>query len=400
MREGWKEKTIGEVCDVVNGGTPKTGVSGYWGGSYQWITPAEMGKRVTPYIQQTERTITSEGLRNSSARLLPPHSVILSSRAPIGYLVINTAPMATNQGCKGLVPNKEIDHKFLFYYLESIVKLLNELGSGATFKELSSGKLKEIPIPIAPLPEQRRIVAILDEAFEGIATAKANAEKNLQNTHEVFESHMNAVFSQRGEGWVEKSLGELATLRNGINFSKARSGETIKILGVKDFQYNYWAPIDNFDTIVSDGKIKSSDILKENDIVFVRSNGNPELIGRCLLVGRVNEKVTHSGFTIRARLSSSDVNIQYLCHFLKLRETHRKMIDGGNGISIKSLNQETLSNLIIPLPRLLEKQTKIVNQVEKLSAETQHLEFIYEKKLTALDELKQSLLHQAFNGDL
>ncbi len=88
MKKRWQLKNIGQVCDLVNGGTPKTGVTAYWDGPHQWITPAEMGKRISPYISQTERTITDDGLRYSSARLLPPQSVILSSRAPIGHLVI------------------------------------------------------------------------------------------------------------------------------------------------------------------------------------------------------------------------------------------------------------------------------------------------------------------------
>jgi type I restriction enzyme S subunit len=141
--------------------------------------------------------------------MLPSYSVILSSRAPIGHLVINTEPMATNKGCKGLIPGTHLQHKFLYYYLSSIVDLLNSLGTGATFKELSGGKLKEVTIPIPPLPEQRRIVGILDEAFEGIATAKANAEKNLQNARALFESHLQSVFTQRGPGWVEKHLKDI-----------------------------------------------------------------------------------------------------------------------------------------------------------------------------------------------
>jgi len=209
MKAGWQIKAIGEVCDVVNGGTPKTGTKEYWGGQHQWVTPAEMGKRNSPYVGETERTVTDAGLQNSSARMLPPYSVILSSRAPIGHLVINTEPMATNQGCKGLVPSDPLHYKFLYYYLSSIVDLLNDLGSGATFKELSGGKLKEVGIPFPPLPEQQRIVGILDEAFDGIATAKANAEQNLQNARALFESHLQSVFTQRGEGWVEKRLGEV-----------------------------------------------------------------------------------------------------------------------------------------------------------------------------------------------
>jgi len=222
MKAGWQIKTIGEVCDVVNGGTPKTGTKEYWGGQHQWITPAEMGKRNSPYVGETERSVTDAGLQNSSARMLPPYSVILSSRAPIGHLVINTEPMATNQGCKGLVPSDQLHNKFLYYYLSSIVELLNDLGSGATFKELSGGKLKEVGIPFPPLPEQQRIVGILDEAFDGIATAKANAEQNLQNARALFESYLQSVFTQRGEEWVATTLGSEIDLLAGFAFKSAQ----------------------------------------------------------------------------------------------------------------------------------------------------------------------------------
>src|SRR6266849_4017268 len=160
MRVGWHRKQIGDVCEIVNGGTPKTGVPAYWEGQHLWITPAEMGKRLSPYVDDTERKITDLGLQDSSARILPSCSVILSSRAPIGHLVINTVPMATNQGCKGLVPRNGLQTKFLYYYLTSIVDFLNSLGTGTTFKELSGQKLKEVPVPVPALPEQQRIVAI------------------------------------------------------------------------------------------------------------------------------------------------------------------------------------------------------------------------------------------------
>ena len=114
MKNGWQRKPLRDLCEVMNGGTPKTGVREYWGGKHLWITPAEMGKRLSPYVEDTERKITDLGLRDSSARMLSPHSVILSSRAPIGHLVINTKPMSTNQGCKGLIPGKQLEHKFLY----------------------------------------------------------------------------------------------------------------------------------------------------------------------------------------------------------------------------------------------------------------------------------------------
>ena len=288
---------------------------------------------------------------------------------------------------------------YLYYYLAGIVPLLNDLGTGATFKELSGGKLKEVPVPVAPLPEQHRIVAILDEAFDGIATAKANAEKNLQNARALFESHLQSVFTERGEGWRAKALGEMAVFRNGINFTKTSKGAPIKILGVKNFQSNHWAPLVDLDSIIPDGVIPDLDTLQEYDIVFVRSNGNPELIGRCLLIGKVSERTTHSGFTIKARLQTSELLPNYLCHFLKSGRARREMIDGGNGVNIKSLNQGTLSRIVIPFPSLAD-QAQIVQRLEHMQGETQRLESVYQQKLTALNALKKSLLHQAFSGAL
>ncbi len=106
----------------------------------------------------------------------------------------------------------------MFYYLGNIVGLLNDIGTGATFKELSGGKLKEVPVPVPPLPEQKRIVAILDEAFEGVGAAVANAEKNLANARELFESYLNSVFTRKGEGWVGKNLGDLMDIAHGYAF--------------------------------------------------------------------------------------------------------------------------------------------------------------------------------------
>jgi len=190
-------KRLDEVCKVVNGGTPKTKVEEYWGGQNFWVTPAEMGKRKTLFISETKRTLTNIGMQNTSAQLVPPLSVILSTRAPIGHLVVNTVEMAFNQGCRGLIPEDNLEYKFLYYFLLGNVDLLNDLGTGATFKELSATKLKCVNIPLPPLPEQKRIVAILDEAFAGVSIAVANVEKNLANARELFESYLNNIFTQR-----------------------------------------------------------------------------------------------------------------------------------------------------------------------------------------------------------
>ncbi len=215
---------------------------------------------------------------------------------------------------------------------------------GATISRLYNDDLKRIEIPIPPLPEQQRIVEILDKAFVAIDKAKQNAQQNLSNAKEVFENYLDTVFESRNFEKIE--LGEIADFRNGMNYSKSSKGETIKIVGVKDFQNNFWVSVDQLEKVNIDNELQEIDMLKRNDIVTVRSNGNPELIGRTLLADNVSGHVSHSGFTIRVRTHSKDIYPQYLCHYLKARKTRAALTKSGKGINIKSLNQVALSKLL------------------------------------------------------
>ncbi|MDX1915714.1 MAG: restriction endonuclease subunit S [Methylophilus sp.] len=409
MKAGWEVKTLGEVCEVVNGGTPKTGVDEYWGNEHLWITPAEMGKRLSPYVDETERKITSQGLKNSSARLLPPNSVILSSRAPIGHLVVNTKPMATNQGCKGLVPSDELSYKYLFYFLMANVDLLNDLGTGATFKELSGGKLKEVKIPLAPSTEQQRIVAILEQAFEGIAKARANAEQNLQNARALFESHLQSVFSVRGEpvephhpstssgrtGWVEKDLGSISKINYGYTESASYEKVGPNFLRITDIQDTGV----NWETVPF-CKINSEDLLKylleTGDIVFARTGATT---GKSYLVKNPPQAVFAS-YLIRVQLKLSELLPEFLYLFFQTKAYWDEVNKGLSGSAQGGFNASKLANLIIPYPLSIEEQRTIITELDAIKKETQRLEIIYQRKIACLDELKKSLLQQAFAGEL
>lgn len=377
---GWSKRPIGAVCEVVNGGTPKTGTAEYWDGEHNWITPAEMGKRSTPYVARTKRTLTDLGLANSSARPLPPHSVILSSRAPIGHLVINTEPMATNQGCKGLVPGKSVDHKFLYYYLVSIVDLLNALGTGATFKELSGSKLKEVPVPLPSLAEQQRIVGILDETFECIAAAKASAEKNLHNAGALFQSHLDSVFAPRGPGWLETTVDQISTnldsKRVPITKSDRSSGE-----------YPYYGASGIVDRV--------ADYIFDGDALLVSEDGANLLMRSTPIAFSVSGKywVNNHAHILKFEHMATQRFVERYLETIKLDEYI-------TGAAQPKLNQKALNSIPIPIPKSVEVQAKIVRGIEEFASETEHLASIYSRKLAALDELKKSLLHQAFSGAL
>jgi type I restriction enzyme S subunit len=191
----WETRTIEDVCDVVNGGTPKTGVDKYWNGTHLWITPAEMGKLDSPYVDETKRRLSDAGLANSSARLMPPYSIILSSRAPIGHLVINAKPMATNQGCKGLVPKEDLNYKFLYYFLSGNVEFLNSLGTGATFKELSATALKNVLLPVPPIEEQRQIAGRVDKLKTETQRLETAHGRKIAELDELKRSILQKAFS-------------------------------------------------------------------------------------------------------------------------------------------------------------------------------------------------------------
>jgi type I restriction enzyme S subunit len=153
---------------VQNGGTPKTSVPEYWGGDLAWVTPEDLGKNEGRFIHSSRRTVTNRGVQASNAELVPAGSIVMSTRAPIGYTAIAGLPLATNQGCKTLVPNREIDSRFFEYELSVRTSDLNVLGTGATFMELSTDALASFRVPVPPLASQRRIADFLDRETERI----------------------------------------------------------------------------------------------------------------------------------------------------------------------------------------------------------------------------------------
>jgi type I restriction enzyme S subunit len=270
---------------------------------------------------------------------------------------------------------------------------------GAAQPKLTQKALNSIPIPVPALSEQQRIVSILDQAFKGIATAKANAEQNLLNARILFESHLQSVFTQRGPGWVEKRLGDLAQFKNGLNFTRQSKGQTLRMVGVGGFQNNTVVPTESLQSVTIDGDLSDEYLIRRDDILTVRSNGSKDLVGRCMLVPEVDGKISYSGFIIRMRFDSRELHPHFLLRFMKSSGTRERLTRDGGGTNISNINQAKLSELPIFLPPF-DRQEDIANSLDKLSAETQRLESIYQQKLAALEALKKSLLDQTFSGKL
>lgn len=205
-----KAVPLGEIAEIISGATPKSNVAEYWGGDVRWVTPADLSKLAGAYIADTPRTITSAGLASCAASVLPIGSVLLSSRAPIGHVAINTEPMATNQGFKSFVPrSSHLDSKYLYHWLRSSTEFLQSLGNGATFKELSKATVGRVEIPLPEIEEQKRIAAILDLADE-ICIKRVEVDRHLST---LVASLLNLALSESDT--IMRPIGDFADVRSG-----------------------------------------------------------------------------------------------------------------------------------------------------------------------------------------
>jgi type I restriction enzyme S subunit len=296
-----------------------------------------------------------------------------------------------------------VDSSYLKYVLKAPFFINEAIGrkTGVAIRRIILKNLKTITIPVPPLEVQKRIVEILDEAFEGIERSIELTKQNLINARELFESYLNNIFTNKGDDWVEKKLGDLYEFKNGINFDKNQKGEkgilTIDVLNM--YSNTKFVSLKKLYRV--DKKVNKEYVLNSDDILFVRSSVKKEGVGwATLFESNIKEPVTYCGFIIRARpLKFNITNPNFLLFFFRSKNTREKIISLSKKSTITNINQDLLSNFTIFYPNL-SKQQFIVEKLDQLLIETQRLEENYKRKLELLEELKQSILERAFRGEL
>ena len=258
----WKQVVIEELGVISSGGTPSTGNPAYWNGEIGWITPKDLSNYEFRYISKGERDISEEGLINSNAKIIKRNSVLLSSRAPIGYLAIAETELTTNQGFKNITPNEKCDSVFLFYCLKNNVEYLKSLGVGATYPELSATRLRDVKLFIPPIATQRKISAILS-AYDDLI------ENNLKRIKLLEEkAFLNYKKVMKNELLVEGKIGNLAEVKSGFAFkSNIWSEEGFPVIKIKNIGNNdidlihcSFVP-ENVAALASNFKLNTGDLL-------------------------------------------------------------------------------------------------------------------------------------------
>ena len=297
---------------------------------------------------------------------------------------------------------------FLFYYFTSNLGRIkiDDISEGVAQKKFNKTAFRNLEIPLPSLPEQQRIVIILNEAFEGMAKATANAKKNLTNARELFESYLQSVFTNKGEGWVERKLGEKILLAmidgdRGSNYPKASDFQEVGdclFMNTKNVRPNgFEFETTMFITNEKDSQLRKGKLIRNDIVMTTRGTiGNIGLYSHDVPFDNVR---INSGMLI-FRVNQSQILPAFLFELFRSHIIKSQIKKHTSGAAQPQLPINTLVNFTIPVPNNLQTQQTIVDNMGKLFAETERLEAIYQQKLTALDELKKSILIRAFSGEL
>ena len=391
MKKGWQTKKLSDVCSIASAlvdprMTKYEDMLHVGGANIESAT----GKLVDL------KTAKEEGLK-SGKFVFDDSTVLYSKIRP--YLMKVARP--DFQGlCSAdiypLTPDPAVlDRGYLFHHLLSpqFTEFAVSGSARAGMPKVNRDHLFTFQFPVPPLAEQQRIVGLLDEAFEGLATAKANAEKNLQNARALFESHLQSVFTQRGPGWVEKKVSEIAKHSLGKMLDKAKNkGEPqpyLRNINVRWFTFDL---SDLLQMPFLPTEVEKYTAIKGD--VLICEGGYP---GRAAIWDEdypiYFQKALH-----RVRFHETELN-KWFVYYLSVQDSSGQLKQHFSGTGIQHFTGEVLARFPIPVPPLPELR-RAVAKFDALSEQTQRLARLYEQKLVALESLKKSLLHQAFTGEL
>ncbi len=384
MREEWTLSDLGKSCEILDNQREPITKRNRIAGSYPYYGATGLLDHVEGYLFDELLVLVGEdGAKWEAGE---------NTAFPIN------GKCWVNNHAHVLRPKREIlIDNWLIYYLNQ--SDLTPFTTGLTVPKLNQGKLREIPIPLPPLSEQKRIVSILDEVFANVAKATANAEKNLRNARELFESYLNNVFTQKGEGWEENRWGDLC------HFVRGPFGGSLKKSMFKEKGYVVYeqkhAIHDHFNQLryfIDEHKFNEMKRfeVKPGDIIMSCSGvtlGRVAVIPDNIPRGIINQALL--------KLTPNDgVYVFFIKHWLRSKIFQDIIFKHSGGAAIPNVpSGKILKEIIISLPNL-QQQKIVVQEIELVSAATKRLEAIYRQKIAELAELKQSILQKAFTGEL
>ena len=400
MKAGWRTEPLNAVCQLINRGvSPAYVESGGGAGLNQkcirdHAVNFDLGRR---HNSAEKKVSTDKFLRTGDVLVNSTGTGTLGRVAQLRNTPIE--PTTVDSHVTVVRPKDGLFYpEFFGYALIAIEEQIQEGGEGCGGQtELARSKLANdfrISFP-DDISTQQRIVTLLDEAFDGIATAKAHAEQNLQNARAIFESHLQSVFEQRGDGWEDKTLDQVCIVERGssprpIKEYFTTAGDGVNWIKIGDTEEGGKYVHTTAQKITPEGA-KQSRFVREGDFILTNSMsyGRPYIM-------KTTGYIHDGWFVLRLNMS---IDKDYFYYLLSSGFVQSQFAQLASGAVVKNISGDLVKRVVLPIPPL-DQQQLIVKRLLAISAETHRLESIYQQKLTALYELKKSLLHRAFSGQL
>jgi len=375
MRNGWETVPMGQLCSIKSGKSDT--VDAVEDGAYAFFDRSRKIKKSSRYLFDCEALI----IPGEGKEFLPKYfsgKFDLHQRA---YALFDFSD--------------RVDITFLYYFLHHSRDYFPRVAVGATVKSLRLRHFEQLPVLLTSLTEQRRIVGILDEAFEGIATAKANAEKNFQNARDLLDSHLQSIFTQHAPGWQQRTLEEIATTF-GRGKSKHRPRNAPHLYGGK-YPFIQTGDIRNADHIITEYSQTYSEAGLAQSKLWPKGTVCITIAANIAETGILGFDACFPDSVIGVVANPKEANVGFIEYLLQSFKARLQAL--GKGSAQANINMGTFENERFPFPSVTE-QEQIVAKLDDLREETERLSTIYQHKLAALEALKKSLLHQAFTGSL
>lgn len=397
----WEVRPLNYLGAICSGGTPDTEVAEYWNGDIAWCTPSDITKLDTKYIESTEVKITAKGLKESSATLLPPRSIVVCTRATIGSAAICNTEIATNQGFKNIIPNEKANPEWLYYIIIYSKPRLVRIGCGSTFLEVSKKDFSRFKIVVPPLAEQRKIAEVLGVWDEAIEKQARLIEKLALRKRALMQRLLSAKLRLPGfsEPWEKVKLGDIGHFLSSNTLSRDCLNEqigNIKNIHYGDILIKLPTIVDaSFIHIpyVNDDVIVKSDYLKNGDIIFA-DTAEDYTVGKAIEIINIQAIPVTSGLhTIPFRPKSGIFVNRFLGYYVNSTDYRRQLQPLIQGIKVYSISKTALCKTTLKIPTLSE-QTAIA---EVLTAADREIELAKEK-LERLRRQKRGLMQQLLSG--
>ena len=388
MKEGWTYKKLGEVCDIIGGGTPSKKNTAYYDGNIPWATVKDMNCNV---LSKTEFKISEEGFNDSASHIIKKGEIIIATRVGLGKVCKLAQDTAINQDLKGIIPIKyDIVRDFIFYYFKSRAKFLEENGVGATVKGVKIKFVEDLLFPIIPFKEQQRIVSRLDAAFSHIDELKANAEKQLSEARALFQKSLAKAMEPK-EGWEEKTLTEISLISGDYGLSvSSKPFDGVRYIRITDITDDGMLNDNIVSADLRDSK-KKEDLI-EGDILFARTGAT---VGKTLVYKKMFGECLYAGYLIRYRLKTNVILPQFIHYVTHTDEYYKWVLLNQEAAAQPNISAKKYNLLPISYPPLSEQQ-RIVERLDALSAHVRELEENQKKIISECDALKQALLRKVF----